>query len=305
MTHLVPDLKRTLIMDPPAPSSAEAPQPRSSATTKRLLQHLSRPAWLYPWKGIYYFATHRFLWPLLRSRLLPCFLISCLVYANLFVWLYLPLVGILAFWHGPLAWFNAVMLLLGVGAVLIALLFEAFFVDASQVAIFDSVLVEEGQGALVAEGRALLPREGADPVAQLGKPHGSTVYAPFSLRQILEFILFLPFNLVPAVGPVIFLLLTSYRAGPFHHWRYFRLQGLDKKQRAEQIQRRQLRYTWFGTSALVLQLVPGLSMFFLLSTAAGSALWVVELEKRKRVARDAAAQQERQQGHPEYADDPV
>lgn len=39
--------------------------------------------------------------------------------------------------------------------------------------------------------------------------------------------------------------------------------------------------TRFGTVALVLQLVPGLSMFFLLSTAAGSALWARDMERRR------------------------
>ena len=187
--------------------------------------------------------------------------------------------------------------MLGEGAVVIALIFEALFVDETQVDIFDAVLLHEGQGALVANGRILLP-EGSNPVQQLGKPIGSAVYAPFSLRQIVEFVVFLPFNFVPVVGTPVFLLLTGYRGGPFHHWRYFRLLGLTKKERKEAVMKRKLRYTWFGTSALVLQLVPGLSMLFLLSTAAGAALWVVELERKKRVLQDANTE-------PEYADDPV
>lgn len=36
----------------------------------------------------------------------------------------------------------------------------------------------------------------------------------------------------------------------------------------------------FGTSALMLQLVPVLSMFFLLTTTVGSALMVVHMEER-------------------------
>lgn len=37
----------------------------------------------------------------------------------------------------------------------------------------------------------------------------------------------------------------------------------------------------FGTVALLLQLVPILSMFFLMSTAVGSALWAVDIEKKR------------------------
>lgn len=38
----------------------------------------------------------------------------------------------------------------------------------------------------------------------------------------------------------------------------------------------------FGTIALLLQLVPVLSMFFLLTSAAGSALWAADLEEARQ-----------------------
>ena len=47
-------------------------------------------------------------------------------------------------------------------------------------------------------------------------------------------------------------------------------------------------YVGFGSTALCLQLVPGLSMVFLLTTAAGSALWAADLEKEKHRARVVA-----------------
>jgi hypothetical protein len=37
----------------------------------------------------------------------------------------------------------------------------------------------------------------------------------------------------------------------------------------------------FGTVALILQLIPIFSMFFLMSTAVGAALWAVEIENRR------------------------
>ena len=164
--------------------------------------------------------------------------------------------------------------------------------------VFDSVLINEGLGDLVAQGRILKP-EGENPVKQLGKPTMSAVYSPFSFRQIIEFIIFLPFNLIPVVGTPVFLILTGYRAGPLQQWRYFKLLKWTKKERNAFLSKRKLRYTWFGTVALLLQLVPVLSMLFLLTTAAGSALWVVKLEKQ-RVLVDGGSQ-----AGPEYADDPV
>ena len=179
-----------------------------------------------------------------------------------------------------------------------ALLFEAFFVDETLVDIFDAVLINEGLGDLVAQGRLLHP-DGTNPVKQLGKPVSPAVYSPFSFRQITEFIVFLPFNFVPVVGTPVFLILTGYRAGPLHHWRYYKLLGLNKKERQAVIRRRKLPYTWFGTVALLLQLVPGLSMLFLLTTASGSALWVVHLEKNRTQVTEPAPVEE------EYTDDPV
>jgi hypothetical protein len=212
------------------------------------------------------------------------------------LWTYLPQVLFLAIFHGSLAWVNGAFLVLGEGAAITALLFEAFLVDETQVDIFDAVLVNEGLEELVERQRIMLP-EGSDARKRLGKHKSSAVYAPFSLRQILEFILFLPFNFIPFVGVPIFLILTGYRAGPFHHWRYYHLLDLTKKERKAMIAKRQLRYTWFGTMALLLQLIPGFSMLFLLTTAAGSALWVADLEHRPTSGEPRP--------EPEYTDDPV
>ena len=86
--------------------------------------------------------------------------------------------------------------------------------------------------------------------------------------------------------------------------------GLSKKEKREEIRRRQWKYTWFGTVALILQLVPVLSMFFLLTTAAGSALWVVKLEEQKRLTVGTAEQEPGQglvdeEAPPAYTDDPI
>jgi hypothetical protein len=233
-------------------------------------------------QGIYYFFAHPFLYPLLRARLIPGVLLSLFVLTNLFLWTYIPQVTLLALFHGwALAWINGAFLVLGEGAAIVALLFEAFFVDETLVDVFDAVLINEGLADML-EGSRPVDAEAGDPVKMLGRPRVSAVYSPFSFRQILEFIVFLPLNLIPVAGTPLFLFLTGYRAGPLHHWRYFQLLGLTKKERNLFTRRRKLRYTWFGTAALLLQLVPVLSMLFLLTTAAGSALWVTRLEKARR-----------------------
>ena len=91
----------------------------------------------------------------------------------------------------------------------------------------------------------LLNHDAPNEVKMLGKPTTSAVYSPFSLLQIIEFILFLPLNFIPVVGTPAFLILTGARAGPLHHWRYFKLRGLTKKERNKEIKQRRMKYTWY------------------------------------------------------------
>lgn len=133
-------------------------------------------------------------------------------------------------------------MVLGEGAAVVALLFEAFFVDETLVDIFDAVMIHKGFETLVAQKRALDPNTD-DPVKKLGKPTVSAVYSPFSFRQIIEFVVLLPLNLIPVAGVPMFLVLTGYRAGPFHHWRYFQLLDFSKDHRKRFIRNRKLKYT--------------------------------------------------------------
>lgn len=84
---------------------------------------------MYPVKGIFYFLGHPRFWPLFKGRLLSIVLLSLFVYGILFTFAFLPQVAVLAIFHGPAAWFNGLVLTLGEGSAIIALLFEAFFVD--------------------------------------------------------------------------------------------------------------------------------------------------------------------------------
>lgn len=136
------------------------------------------------------------------------------------------------------------------GAVIVALLFEAFFVDETLVDVFDSTLLHRAWNKdqdyleeLVASSRTIFA--GAiSPVKALGPPKKSAVYGPFSFRQIAEFILCLPLNLIPVVGVPIFLLITGRTAGPLQHWRYFMLRGKQRKERNNEIKSRRWQYTW-------------------------------------------------------------
>ncbi|RYP46550.1 hypothetical protein DL768_007266 [Monosporascus sp. mg162] len=147
----------------------------------------------------------------------------------------------------------------------------------------------------------------------LGKPSTSAVYQPWSLIQIVELIVFLPLNLIPYVGTPAFIMITGARLGTFAHYRWFKLRGLTRKERKAEIRSRMWDYTWFGTVAMLLELVPILSFLFLLTSTTGAALWAAKLEEQKRrraaVSGDAApvSSQEHEpvEPPPPYEDDPV
>ncbi|KAI1170274.1 hypothetical protein F4777DRAFT_584076 [Nemania sp. FL0916] len=261
----------------------------------------------YPLRGIYYFLRHPPFYPLFLGRLLPLSIISTLVYLILFVFAFLPQFAFLAIFHGRAAWLNAVVLVLGEGLVIIQGLFEGFFVDECRVDIFDATLINEDLESLVAPHRLLFP-DAPNSVKKLGKPSSVAVYQPWSLVQIIELILCLPLNLIPYFGTPAFIIITGARLGTFAHYRWFELRGLDKKQRKAAIRNRSWEYTWFGTVAMILNLIPVLSFFFLLTSTAGSSLWAAELEHQMRQPVEAPRQtpeQDQDEPPPPYVDDPV
>lgn len=105
----------------------------------RPLKTVISSSWIYPFKGIHFYATHRAWWPLFGRRLIPLIAVSILVFSFLFTFAYLPQVAFLALFHGPGAFLNALFLVLGEGQAIIALLFEALFVDETLVDVFDAV----------------------------------------------------------------------------------------------------------------------------------------------------------------------
>lgn len=140
----------------------------------------------------------------------------------------------------------------------------------------------------------------------LGKPTSSAIYTPWSIVQIVELIVFLPLNLIPYVGTLAFIIITGTRLGKLAHYRWFQLRGLSKEESKRQIKLLTWEYIWFGTVAMVLELIPILSFLFLLTTTAGSAMWAARLEEaRKCRAVDSLIVNEEvsTQPPPEYSDE--
>lgn len=141
---------------------------------------------------------------------------------------------------------------------------------------------------MIAPHRVLL-LDAPNAVKMLGKPTTAAVYTPWSLIQMVELAVFLPLNLIPVVGTPAFIVITGTRLGKLSHYRWFQLRGLTKEEKKKEARSLVWDDIWFGTVAMILELIPILSLFFLLTTTAGAALWVVRIEeeRKKRVeARD-------------------
>jgi len=285
----------------------------------------------YPLQGIWYFLRRPAFYPLFAGRLLPLSIISFLVYTLLFTFTFPIQLAFLAIFHGWAgALINTTVLVLGEGLVIIQGLFEGFFVDESRVDVFDvsstseptyyrlssasnivvlqAILINCGLVDLVAPQRVLF-LDAPNSVKMLGKPTSRAEYQPWSLVQIVELIFFLPLNLIPYVGCPAFIMITGSRVGKLSHHRWYKLRGLNKKEIKQELSLRAWEYTWFGTVAMILELIPILSFFFLLTTTAGSALWVAKMEERSRirVGRPATAEEQAAASRsepPVYQDDP-
>ncbi|KAG6087032.1 hypothetical protein E4U30_000805 [Claviceps sp. LM220 group G6] len=259
----------------------------------------------YPIQGIWYFVRHREYWPLFTGRLLPLSLISFLVYLILFTFAFLPQYAFLAIFHGWGAWVNAVVLTLGEGLVIIQGLFEGFFVDECRVDVFDATLIRLGLKNLI-EPHRILFNDAPTAVSMLGKPTSSAVYTPWSMIQMVELVVFLPLNLIPYVGTPAFIVITGTRLGKLAHYRWYQLRGLSKDEAKRETRLLTWDYIWFGTVAMVLELIPILSFFFLLTTTTGSAIWVAKIEderNRRAVGSVVADEDVMEQPPPPYSDD--
>jgi uncharacterized protein involved in cysteine biosynthesis len=166
-------------------------------------------------------------------------------------------------------------------------------------------LIKSSLKDLVAPHRILFP-DAPSAIKTLGKPTSAAIYQPWSLIQIVELVFWLPLNLIPYVGTLAFIIITGARLGKLSHYRWYQLRGLSKDERKREIKSRAWEYTWFGTVAMILELIPVASLLFLLTTTAGSALWVVDMEEeRQRQAVRSLVGEAASEPLAPYQDNPV
>ncbi|KAI3402341.2 hypothetical protein KGF56_004911 [Candida oxycetoniae] len=103
---------------------------------------------------------------------------------------------------------------------------------------------------------------------------------PFSLPKL--FLLFM-LNLIPVFGPIFVMFFQASSKGLQAHRRYFMLKGYSRSEIRERYKIDKPIYMAFGLTALLLEMVPILSVFFMFTNTIGAALWVVDLEKQEKL----------------------
>jgi len=123
-----------------------------------------------------------------------------------------------------------------------------------------------------------------DAVARLGKMLKKR-YERFTPTHLLRSLMYLPLNLIPIVGPAVYLVALARRSGGTVHRRYFQLKGMGSRQREDWIQQKRAAYTSFGIPAVLLEMIPFAGIAFTFTNMVGAALWASDIEKSNKQAR--------------------
>ncbi|KAH7175483.1 hypothetical protein EDB81DRAFT_751011 [Dactylonectria macrodidyma] len=243
-------------------------------------------AYLYPIKGIIYFATHRSLWKPFIAKLGPYVALSASVVGGMFAFTYLPQLAVLVFVNGPLAVFTTVLLVLNESSTIINLISRNWLLQDALLDTFDGTLIARNSSDIVSEGREIRP--GNDPMAKLGKILKSP-FQKFSPKAIVRYIMYLPINAIPVVGTVIFILLQGRNRGKGVHGRYFQLKAWSASKQSDWLNKNVGPYTAFGLVATVLEMIPLASIFFTFTNTVGAALWAADIEAKNTSMTDGTA----------------
>ncbi|KAF3929054.1 hypothetical protein ABW20_dc0104185 [Dactylellina cionopaga] len=235
-------------------------------------------AYMFPIQGIYHFIRHPALQGPLWRKILPTIALSVVTIAVMFFVTYIPQVAILALVDGPVAFVNAAMLVLSESSTLILLISRWWWIDDATIEVFDAVLLQQNQTALVAAGRQIRSSTSTDPISKLGKRLKTPFTGGFT-EGLIRYLVLLPLNFIPIFGTVVFLVLNARNVGPSHHARYFQLKGFSDTERGDFVKRNQGAYVGFGLSCVLLNLLPVVNIIFAFTHTVGAALWAAKMEK--------------------------
>ncbi|TGJ87657.1 hypothetical protein E0Z10_g1155 [Xylaria hypoxylon] len=224
-------------------------------------------SYLYPFRGILYFSTHKALWRPFLSRIWPTIGLAVGVTTTMFFFTYLPQLALLVFVNGPLAVFTTILLILNESSAIVNIVARNFLLQDAILDTFDGTLVARNATGIVSEGRQL-KSGGSDPIARLGKILKSP-FSKYTPKAFIRYIMYLPLNFIP-----------GRTRGKSVHGRYFQLKGWSPSQQRDWLEQHNVPYTTFGTVATILEMIPIVSTFFTFTNTVGAALWAADIEQK-------------------------
>ncbi|KAK3658508.1 hypothetical protein LTR56_001920 [Elasticomyces elasticus] len=240
-------------------------------------------AYLYPLKGIYYFASHKDLYKPLLSKLAPTLGLGAGITVFMFLFTYLPQLAVMFFTSGPLAAITAALLVLSESSTLTMVLSRALLIEDSLIDTFDGTLIGKGQTMLVEKDRQVKSGAAGDAIGRLGKLM-TKPFQKFTPTAIVRYFMYLPLNFIPVIGTVAFVALQGRKNGPSAHSRYFQLKGMNPSQKEKFVEERKGAYTSFGVAATLLEMIPIAGIFMAYTNTCGAALWAADLEQNAGTA---------------------
>ena len=102
--------------------------------------------------------------------------------------------------------------------------------------------------------------------------------------------LFLPYILLPYIGAAVFLVICDREFAQMLRSRWFQLSKLSKGDIAAAHQQSLAANAGFGASAMLLEMIPGLSFVLVITNTIAMVLWALETKRRnKRMSTSSEA----------------
>ncbi|EMG48119.1 RRT8 Outer spore wall protein RRT8 [Candida maltosa Xu316] len=242
-------------------------------------------AYLYPFKGLYYFITHPTIWPFYITILVPQLTLTLIIYLIMFSLFFPPQAVVYTLLMGPLGVIGAWYSLISQASTLSIFAVTISLMPHIQRVAYDAVLSRECAEDVVLMGK--LRRYKKAPlnvrVREYIKAIPDLSIFPFSL---LKLVVFGMIYFIPIVGPIIVLFFQSSRRGVKAHGRYFKLRGYSKSDIRYIHKSNRPAYMGYGVVALWLESFPFINMFFMFTNTLGAALWVVDIENQEKIAAE-------------------
>ncbi|PHH52018.1 hypothetical protein CFIMG_004059RA [Ceratocystis fimbriata CBS 114723] len=247
-----------------------------NSTVDAIQQSKESGSWLYPLKGVIYFAFHKSLWSPFVRNLPSLMLVSSVVLAFTFSVVWVPTMAVAFFLTGPLAMISATISTLALSATIIHSIAMTYILPMSLVDVFDATLVLQGHMDLVNAGRQVKPAlrgDGQNVLDRMGAVWKWPLRA-FSLDAAFRKLVYIPLNMIPIAGP-------ARTGGGECHDRYFQLKGWRDKYTNAFVRANSGSYAMFALVDNLLSIIPFASIMFRYTTTVGAALWAADIEEKR------------------------